>query len=270
MPIRAIPSAVLSKTHATIVFLLLSIVSTAHAEVKVTLGDGTIDGNRIAPYTLSWQQCAVQEGKWVSRGELAEELVVIGPHMLRHRQMGSQPGGVESVSDTYFDRASFAPLRMETEVTRDGERAIYVERTLNEDGYTGYMIRNGERSEVSGPPSSGMLHGMVMGLPLATIDVPDEPLKFDASMVTFDGTYDVIATWTGSETLQWNDREVTAQLIDVEWFHRETGDVYPPGPDESGGRFWVVSEPPAGFPYVPRYQTSTYAVEFVPGVCDVD
>jgi len=55
--------------------------------------------------------------------------------------------------------------------------------------------------------------------------------------------------------------------VDVEWHHRESGDVYLPGPDASGGRYWIVTEPPAGFPYVPRYKTDTYAVEFVGGFC---
>ena len=39
------------------------------------------------------------------------------------------------------------------------------------------------------------------------------------------------------------------------------------GPDASGGRYWVVPEPPDGFPYVPRYKTDTYAVEFVRNTC---
>lgn len=86
-------------------------------------------------------------------------------------------------------------------------------------------------------------------------------------MVGFDATYDVIAVWAGKETLDFHGQKIEARLIDVEWHHRESGDVYPPGPDASGGRYWVVPNPPSGFPYVPRYQTDTYAVEFTAGIC---
>jgi hypothetical protein len=40
--------------------------------------------------------------------------------------------------------------------------------------------------------------------------------------------------------------------------------VYPPGPDGSGGRYWVLSEKTAELPHVIRYKTDTYAVEFLP------
>ena len=259
------------RTLTIVLTVLLSTnISALSAQNAMVLGDGVIDGQRISPYSLSWQQCAVQEGEWVSSGALTEKLDIIGEQIVRHRQIGSQPGGVATVTSTYFDRASLAPLRIETEATRDGTQIAYVERNLNSGGYTGYMIRNGERTDLAGAPSSEMLHGMVLGLPLAAIDVQSEPLSFAASMVAFDGTYDVIATWAGSETIDWNEQTIDVQLIDVEWHHRESGDVYPPGPDESGGRFWVVNEPPAGFPYVPRYKTDTYAVEFLPQVCPND
>ncbi len=112
-----------------------------------------------------------------------------------------------------------------------------------------------------------MLHGAALGLPLAMLEYQDEPLHFKASMVSFDGTYEVKATWVGRAVLQFEGNDIEAWLIDVEWHHNESGDIYPAGPDESGGRYWVVSNPPEGFPYVPRYQTDTYAVEFISGVC---
>ena len=51
------------------------------------------------------------------------------------------------------------------------------------------------------------------------------------------------------------------------WHHRETGDIYPPGPDATGGRYWVVPDPPPGIPYVLRYKTDAYAVEFEREYC---
>jgi len=227
----------------------------------------SIDGTRIQPYALTWRQCAIKDEKWINTGSLEEELVAIGEQVFRHRQIGSPGNGVVSRSDTFFDRASFAPLRIETTITRDGVTIAYAERVLDDAGYTGHTLRDGERKEVSGAISSQMLHGMAMGLPLAAMDVPDGPVSFLASMMSFDATYTVIATWVGTETISYDGTEIIAALVDVEWHHRESGDVYPPGPDASGGRYWIVTEPPDGFPYVPRYKTDTYAVEFVGGFC---
>ena len=241
--------------------VVLALAAGAFAEKHVTVGDGTIDGMRIEPYTFTWQQCVKQDGRWVSAGTVSETLSLIGEHVLRHRQVSTRPGRPVSTTHTYFDRASFAPLRIETEVVKDGEQLVLSERVLTADGYTGLMNKGGERTHLEGAISSNMLHGMVMGLPLAAMDIPEEPIRFLASMVAFDGTYEVIGTWVGTETLHINNTEVVANLVDVEWHHRETGDVYPPGPHASGGRYWIVPDPPPGLPYVPRYKTDTYVVD---------
>ena len=237
-----------------------------HAQIEMTIGDGLIDGSRIEPFSLSWQQCVLQDGEWQDMGTVAEELVVIGS-VIRHRQTGGRPDGVRTQSDTFLERSTFAPLRIETEARRDGERLVYAVRELTELGYTGEEVRSDERRALSGAITSSMLHGAAMGLPLAAMAYQEEPVSFLASMVAFDGTYEVTATWVGTETMVSNGVEFDAWMIDVAWLHLESGDVYAPGPDGSGGRYWVVSEPPAGVPYVPRYQTETYAVEFVEGVC---
>ena len=246
--------------------LLAFVAGPSNAQIEMTIGDGRIDGERIQPYSSSWTQCALQDGDWLDMGTVTEELVVIGP-VVRHRQTGHQPGGVRVRSDTYFERATFAPLRMETEAVRDGEQLMHNVRQLTETGYTGTEVRGDVRKQLAGIISSAMLPGALLGLPLAAMDYQEEPVTFLASMVAFDGTYDVSARWAGTETMLVDGNEIETWTIDVEWRHRESGDVYPPGPDGSGGRYWVIPEPPPGVPYVPRYKTDTYAVEFVTDTC---
>ena len=188
--------------------------------------------------------------------------------LIRHRQEVHPGDGVFVRSDTYFERSSFAPLRMETEATKAGERLAFTERVLVADGYSGISIKGETTEPLQGAVTSNMLHGGAMGLPLAAMDFQDEPVRFSASMIGFDGTYDVIAEWAGKENVRFGDGDIEDWLVDVQWHHRESGDVYPPGPDASGGRYWVVPKPPDGFPYVLRYQTDPYAVEFVRDVCN--
>ncbi len=241
--------------------------SMALAETVVAVGDGTIEGSKLEPYKLTWQQCALQDGNWQSQGSLTEELVIIGDYVIRHRQTSQQPNGVVSQADVFLDRSSLGPVRMEMQASREGTTLVNAVRVLNEDGYIGLAVQGDKQKELQGAVTSRMFHGGALGLPLATLPRQSEAIRLNASMIGFDGTYDVIAEWIGEESILHEGAKVDALLVDVEWHHHESGDVYPPGPNASGGRYWIVPEPPNGFPYVPRYQTDTYAVEFISGVC---
>jgi len=256
------------KMKLLIAFLLLSVGGAAGASTEIIVGDGQIDGRKIEPFELTWQQCAYQDDEWISQGSVTETLSPIGDTVLRLRRNVRQSNGVTGVSTTYFDRASFAPIRMENEVTgADGSVLAYSQRDLTADGYEGFAVRGEDKRIVQGAVSSNMLDGGSLGLPLATIGYQNEPLEFLASMMSFDASYRVKAEWVGREVLKHGDQQVESWMIDVEWHHEELGDIYPPGPDASGGRYWVVPNPPDGFPYVPRYKTDTYAVEFINGDC---
>lgn len=251
---------------ATLIVLVFS--GTAGANNSLQVGDGQIVGELLQPYKFTWRQCSLQDGVWVASNDVTERMVIIGDRLVRVQQFSERPDGSRAVSTSYFDRESLAPLRLEQRVVAaDGSALGSSEHTLTEQGYRGRMTRGEQSKTVEGAVSSNMLHGGAMGLPLATIDHQQEPLEFAASMINFDATYKVTATWAGKEALIFKGMEIEAWLIDIHWLHEGTGDIYPAGPDRSGGRYWVVNNPPKGFPYVPRYQTDTYAVEFIQGAC---
>lgn len=252
----------------TVILIVATATGTANANNTLEVGDGQIDGPGLKPYEITWRQCSVQEGVWVTSADLTERLVLIGDGLLRIQQFSKRPGGGAGESTVYLDRTTMAPLRLEQRVTTsDGSVVGSTEHDLDKDGYHGRKTMGEQSQEVSGIASSTMLHGGAMGLPLATLGHQGEPLEFAASMIGFDATYKVIASWVGTEMLEYDGHEVEASMVDIEWIHNEIGDVYPGGPTESGGRYWLVRNPPNGFPYVPRYQTDTYAIEFVQGAC---
>lgn len=256
------------KVNPLIALLLPAVGGAADASNEMIVGDGQIDGRKVEPFELTWQQCAFQDGQWISQGAVTEALAPIGDTVLRLRRNVRQSNGVTGVSTTYFDRESFAPIRIENEVTgADGSLLAYSQRDLTADGYEGFAVRGEDKKIVQGAVSSNMLDGGSLGLPLATIGYQNEPLEFLASMMSFDASYRVKAEWVGREVLEYGDQQIESWMIDIEWHHEELGDVYPPGPDASGGRYWVVPNPPDGFPYVPRYKTDTYAVEFIESIC---
>ncbi len=251
----------------TLLGLSFTACAMANESTSMRMGDGTVRGERLNDYQNNWLQCAKQEDGWVTGAQLAETLVSIG-EVLRHTQRAEQSNGMMGISTTYFDRDSLAPLRMERQVTAsDGHLVATVTRTLDEKGYNGARKKGDQVTEFAGTISSSMWHGGALGLPLVTIDASRYPVEFASSMMAFDGTYHTIATLAGRETLHHDGAPVEALLVDVEWHHIESGDVYPPGPDASGGRYWLVPDPPDNYPYVPQYRTDTYLVSTLMNAC---
>ena len=227
---------------------------------SMVMGDGTVRGERIQDYEFTWLQCAKQGDAWTDGGPLTETYSAAGDDA-RVTQRTKQSNGMVIVSTTIFDRSSLAPRRMEQTVTDpDGNTLMSISRKLDISGYSGQSTQGDQVANLSGVVTSQMWHGNNLGLVLATIDPASYPVEFASSMISFDGTYRTIATLAGRETLDHEDTTVEILLVDVEWHHNETGDVYPPGPDASGGRYWLAIDPPPGIPYVPQYRTDTYIV----------
>lgn len=234
--------------------------------LRVVMGDGAVRGAVIGNHQASWRQCALQDGQWVEGGVVTETTTVIG-NVLRHRQQTRQPDGIHATTDTYLDRRSLSPLRIEQEVyDAEGKDLARSERMLSATGYSGWVRRGGETKPVEGSLNSNYFNGASLGMPLSTLDFAHRRYELDAFMMVFDAHYRVFASDAGQETLEHDGQTLPARMVDVEW-HHDNGDVYPPGPDQSGGRFWLLVGPHESLPRVLRYQTDSYAVEAVPGVC---
>ena len=262
------------RTSASLLALIICLGASATevTATRIVMGDGQIDGNVIAPYEARWRQCNKLVDAWVRYGAVIERATKIeqdGRPMLRLEQETHLPNGVRTRAVTLFDRATLAPLSVEIRARDKDDQALgSASYAFGEDGYTGTRTRGETEQAVLGEASSTMFRGMNLGLALATLDPATQlPAELSASMVSMDATYDVIVTYAGTATFEFEGTQVEAWMADVEWHHLGLGDVYPPGPDASGGRYWIVNDPPAGFPYVPRYQTDAYAVEFEPSVC---
>ena len=250
-----------------LMMLMAGLAEAGKLAKTITVGDGTVDGLAIGEYQFDWQQCLLQDGSWVDGGRITENATLVGER-LRLTQSTTGANGVHSISTTWFDQGSLAPLRMELEVTGpDGKQLASAERDLGPNGYTGEVRRAGEEpQQVSGSISSKMYNGAILGLPLATLDFAAADYRFDASMMMFDASYRVIATSAGTEQLVHDGRSHAVRLVDVEWRH-ENGDVYPAGPDASGGRYWLLEDAAEDLPRVIRYKTDSYAVEYLTKFC---
>ncbi len=234
---------------------------------QVQIGDGQISGMSLSSYDFVWSQCGATEGVWSTSPNLSERAVVIGDAMLRLTQSSSSEQG-NSTSTAYLDRASLSPVRFERKMSPpDGSAAMTLEHTLSEDGYHLVMRQGEQMRSKDGSIGSNMYDGASLGLALSRLSFDVDAYAFQSSMIGMEATYSTIATLAGRETVQHGDDALNVMLVDVEWHHDQKGEIYLPGPNESGGRYWIVQNPPEGVPYVLRYQTDTYVVEFEPEVC---
>ncbi len=233
-----------------------------------SIGDNQVDGRKIAHYDLTWSQCAFQNNEWTAMPALRERVDVITDHILRVAQYTKAPDGNRVNSTAYYDRQTFAPIRMEQHVAgASGDPVARVDRVFEEKGNQATIMQGDKTAARSGTIGNRLYHGGALGLPLATLNYTKAPFLMNASMINFNATYKLWITLAGTEKLTYEDQELQVSLVDVEWHHNEAGDVYPPGPDASGGRYWVIQEPSAGLPYILRYKTDTYAVEFLKDIC---
>jgi len=247
---------------------LLLMTALASTPLVVTMGDGNISGAEVKPYEYRWQQCALNEGVWTNGSPLTERATVIGDHVLRIAQTSSPQTGVTSEVAHYLDRMSLAPIRSEVRfVGPDGATLAKRNWTFGEDGYQAKISQGGQEVEKSGTLSNSMYNAIILGVPLAAIGDWNRPVTMTGFMTQFDATYALTATQTGKEVIEIGGDEVAVRWIDVHWIHNEIGDVYPAGPDASGGRYWITEQSRTDLPRVLRYKTDTYAIEFLPQFC---
>lgn len=101
---------------------------------------------------------------------LTEQVAIIGDQVLRLRHVVERPGGPTTIATSYFERDSFGPRRMEmVAIMPDASRKLLAMQELDANGYRGWRALGGTPENVQGTINSKMLHGAVMGLPLATL-----------------------------------------------------------------------------------------------------
>lgn len=247
---------------------ILLLLALAGEPRTINMGDGFISGENVTPYEYSWAQCSMVEGKWKNGSRLTERSAIIGSSLLRIDQTSSPQPGISSRVSHYMDLASLAPIRSEAHFTgQDGKPLGKRVWEFDADGYTAIISQGGKIVEKSGNLSNKMYNAIILGIPFAAIDDWDIPIRITGFMTQFDASYTITATQAGKGTVQVGKRDIDVRWIDVQWLHDEIGDVYPAGPDASGGRYWITEKEEQGLPRILRYKTDVYVIEHSPEFC---
>ncbi len=249
--------------------LALSMASGSDAApTQIEMGDGQIDGKKVTAYEFTWSQCQFKEGKWQTSNPLTEKATIIGDLMLRIEQSGKLPNGIMNKASYFLNRETLSPIVTERAFrTSDGKVVASQHWAFDENGYQAKIFQQGKNHDKTGTLSSKMYDAMILGVPLSTLNFETKAYALKAFMTNFNGTYALVASKTGEATVNHAGKEIALNWIDVKWHHEQSGDIYPAGPDASGGRYWITREAHPDLPRIIRYQTDSYAIEYLPNTC---
>ena len=211
----------------------------------------------IGQFTGSWEQKVPTEEGWQQRGRIEETFKpgVEGP--ASHHQVMSLPDGRKIITHRQLQASNLMP--MSTRQTLEGfpEGAP---KSVNFEFHERRVVKNTEAADGQVATEEGLLStsgwdGSIFGLALAALDLKvGDSHRIPSVMGNFLGAYWVDLTVSMADPVTLKDGTEKALLrVDVEWINLQDGAIYPGGPDQSGGSYYLFKEPPAGVSPVYRY-----------------
>jgi len=243
---------------------------------RIAPGSGALQGQDLSEFVASWQERRMGESEWRDASRVHETLEVTGGGShLEFTRFADQGGwGIEVT--VVLDRATLAPVSLVRAVSEDLPAPVrdrltnagFSQRFEYEFGSEGYRVSHtefdGTVREESHALEAPVFDGTALGLVLAALPLQAGyevrlPVLFVQAGDGSATPYDILARVVEEKTLTSPDgRSVPAFQVDVDWLAPETGVVTSPGgPDQPGGAYWIVRQPPQDFPPVPRYKNNS-------------
>lgn len=233
----------------------------AAQNARLEVGHAAVDGRRLRPFEATWTITALVNGTSRPTGQISERLEA-GMHEGRAVWIRTQwrKAGEKRIETTIvFDRTTLAPISYEH--MKEGPFPDAAVRTRSvryrPDGASGTQtLVSGETDSIRHMPmGSAGFEVDVMGLVLATLPLrADYVAELPSVHAQMGEQYYIRPRVTGTQDFEdAHGQTVTAWRVEVEWLNLRTQDIYTPGDSGSGGTYYVVTDPPAGFPFVPRY-----------------
>ncbi len=238
--------------------LLISLTLTCMADQAIIRGDEPLAGiEQIKPFHGVWSQRAAGEDGWTDAGTIEERLELLQDGNWRHTQISHRPDSsrVEAIrilaADTLLVRSLEQTLHGFPDTAPRSINVVFQDHQIRKQT----RMSDGQVVEAKTCMPFDGYDGMIFGLVLAALPLKEGmqyrlPSVMSAFMHGFWANADMklaepVKLADGKDYRQWR--------VDVEWLNINDGDIYPPGPDESGGSYYILENPPAGTPPVYRY-----------------
>jgi len=244
------------KSYSLCLFLLASLSLGAAAETYQA--NTKLPGvTSISEFAGRWEQKVPAEDGWQNRGWIEESFTPGGDDPASHHQVMSLPDGRKVINHRLLQAGSLMPIstRQTLEGFPDG-----APKSVSFEFHERRVVKNTEAADGQVTTEEGLLStsgwdGSIFGLALAALDLkPGDSHRIPSVMGSFLGAYWVDLTVSTADPVTLKDGTSKALLrVDVEWINLQDGAIYPGGPDESGGSYYLFEDPPPGVSPVYRY-----------------
>lgn len=255
---------------SAILALLLSCFALAE-DNRTAVGDGQVKAGALQPFQATWKVVAKGQQAGQVLSLITETLSVrkTDEREIYHRlQVTSGSDGVNStLAEVTFSKEGLEPLSSHT---KRGEQTAWDLSLAIEEGVT---HAQGEARTKSGGPLEAIdrkakiaaFDGAILGLVLSALPL-EEGFKTQLPVlwIASASEYTVTARVTGRRSFpDGRGGQIEAWAVAVDWLDLNSGQTFDGGDEGSGGTYYVVPDPPQGFPHVPAYINSSASIELL-------
>ncbi|ANM29630.1 hypothetical protein ABI59_08630 [Acidobacteria bacterium Mor1] len=249
-------------------FLCCLATAVSAGEQDLRPGDPALRGDALRPFEYTWEELLFRGGEWFDRGSRIDEtLSRAGDTWVRTQTFRHK--GWQATTTVTLDARTLAPRRIERRLGDETPQPV-LDR-LKQVGFARWFVvefeehayrltreaLDGTVEKEEGELPLPLFDASTAGLVLAALPLAEGyRSRFAVAFLSpADGTptfYRMIARTTGRRELTGHD--TYAWNVDVDWAELGTGEISSPGgEDKAGGAYWILTDPPAGLPFVPRY-----------------
>ncbi len=218
-----------------------------------------VNTNRLKPFHAKWIQQKIEAGKTTTLPVTIEEKLIKDEQgNWQHIQvMHDEVKDMKVHHTRTFDQQSMRFMTQKTRYENAPEQAPKsVSYELFNNRFSGEVVSaDGALKSIEHPLSMPMFDGQIAGLPIASLPL-ELGKKWSMPMVipTMKSEYWLEATVTAKKLMAAeNGNELEVWVVDALWHNLTDGDVYPAGPNNSGGTYYINVDQQAGEPVVIAY-----------------
>lgn len=212
-------------------------------------------------YQGSWKQLVLVEGDWQESASINERMEAAGDDQWLHVQTSIPSDEMKVVSTRLVNRSDLFTTEVKQELLGFPDtqpRSMHITYANKQIKRKILMADGQEIEQMVHMPFDGY-DGFILGLALSGLPLSDgKEYRLPSVMPNFMAGYWLHATVSdGGDVTLSDGSEQSIWFVDVEWWNINDGDIYPAGPDGTGGRYSIFKQPKSGQPAVYRYQTDT-------------
>ena len=238
---------------------LVAAATTAAPKPVLEVGNKTVKGTKIKPFTATWTSKQHVQGNWMEVGTITETVSMVevdGREVMKREQVSVIPPIEGKKTETLlFDPKTLEPIRLSVESSGKFPPPATQHSDISFNGkYVKGKVTSfaGETREVDQNNDGPMFEAAMLGLVIAALPLEDGYVaELPVNFVMQGSVWVVRATVTGTKDYKMAGKSVSTWEVRTDWRDVASDDGYPD--DDSGGKYYVTTNPPDGFPYVARY-----------------